>query len=135
VLVVTRFAVPVTDGEDFADRAEQALRAFAGCPGFVRGSLGRAADDATVWLLVTEWDGVGAYRRALSSYQVKLAATPLMALAEQVPGAFEVLREVAAGGEVTVRVADRAPDADHAAVGGTARRSTGTTGYDPGGPA
>lgn len=134
MLVVTRFMVPVGDADGFAAQAEQALRAFAGCPGYRHGRLGRAADDATVWLLVTEWDGAGAYRRALSHYQVKIAATPLMALAEQVPSAFEVLREVTAGGDVTVREADRAPGADHSVVGGRARRRA-ESGPEAGGPA
>jgi hypothetical protein len=41
--------------------------------------------------------GVGAYRRALSSYEVKLAATPVLALGRDEPSAFEVLVEVEDG--------------------------------------
>jgi hypothetical protein len=112
VLVVSRFAVADGDGDDFAERARVALAAFAERPGFRRGRLGRAVDDPAEWVLVTEWDGVGAYRRALSTYQVKVAATALLAQAREEAGAFEVL--VAAdgpGGELTATASDRAVDA------------------------
>ena len=118
MLVVTRFTVPAEEAAPFAARAEAALAVLATSAGYLRGSLGRAADDPTRWLLVSEWAGVGAYRRALSRYEVRVAATPLLAAAHDEPGAFEVVREVAAGGAVTVRPSDRAPDADRNAPGG-----------------
>jgi hypothetical protein len=108
VLVVTRFGVGEADAAAFAERAAAALGALADCPGYRRGTLGRAVDDPTGWILVTEWEGVGAYRRALSRYEVKVTATPLLAQAREEPGAFEVLREVSPGGAATVRASDRA---------------------------
>ncbi len=116
VLVVNRFVVPSDqpDGSDepdqgFLARAYAAIRAFAACPGFVRARLGRAADDPRQWCLVTEWRSVGAYRRALSAYQVKLDATPLLAEAEPEPGAYEVLA-ASDGGGITVTASDRASE-------------------------
>jgi quinol monooxygenase YgiN len=116
VLVVNRFVVPSDqpDGSDapdqgFLERACAAIRAFASCPGFVRARLGRAADDPRHWCLVTEWRSVGAYRRALSSYQVKLDATPLLAEAEPEPGAYEVLA-ACDGGEIIMTASDRASE-------------------------
>ena len=72
-----RFAVADGDvaGEGFAERARVALAAFAGRPGFRRGRVGRSVDEPAEWVLVTEWEGVGAYRRALSAYEVKVGAT------------------------------------------------------------
>jgi heme oxygenase (mycobilin-producing) len=113
VLVVTRFTVKPADSATFADQAAAALAALADCPGYRRGTLGQAADDPSGWVLVTEWDGVGAYRRALSRYDVKINATPLLAQAHDEPSAFEVLREVSPGGEAKTRASDRA------VVGGT----------------
>ena len=104
MLVVTRFAVPVGEEARFRDDAAAALRALAERPGWVSGRLARATDDATAWLLLTEWESVGAYRRALSGYDVKLHATPLLARAIAEPSAYEVLDD---GAE-----SDRAPDAD-----------------------
>lgn len=112
MLVVNRFVVPDqaagSDGHDrdFVARAHAAIRAFGDCQGFVRARLGRAADDPRHWCLVTEWRSVGAYRRALSSYQVKLYATPLLAEAEPEPGAYEVLA-ASDGGEIIVTASDR----------------------------
>jgi len=93
---------------EFTERAGIALRALADRPGFVRGSLGRAADDPAAWLLLTEWESVGAYRRALGSYQVKLLATPLLADALDQPSAFEQLLTIDDTGRQTAAGSDRA---------------------------
>ncbi len=91
MLVVTRFSVPESDGESFGESARGALAALAARPGYRGGRLGRAADDPTAWVLTTEWDGVGAYRRALSAYEVKVSATPLLSRGCDEPSAYELL--------------------------------------------
>jgi heme oxygenase (mycobilin-producing) len=118
VLVVSRFTVDPGGGPAFAALARDALAALSARPGFRRGSAGPATDDPAQWVLVTEWDGVGAYRRALSAYEVKLAATPLLARARDEPGAFESLVEADPTGIVAVSASDRAADADTAVPGG-----------------
>ncbi len=57
----------------------------------MRGTIGRNVDDPTLWVLVTTWANVGAYRRALSSYDVKLHAVPLLSRALDEPSAYEVV--------------------------------------------
>lgn len=105
MIVVTHFtARPV----DFGDRAEQALAVLAACPGYRRGSVGRSTDDAADWLMVSEWDGVGAYRRALGRYDVKVHATPVLAEAMDLPGAFEQLVEIGPDGDVRRHSSDLA---------------------------
>ena len=96
-------------GADLVEPARAALAALAARPGYLRGSVGRAADDPTEWLLVSEWENVGSYRRALGAYQVKLTWTPLMANARDVPSAFESLVEVAPDGSVTTYESFREP--------------------------
>ena len=98
--------------KQFQEQAEQALRLLAERPGFVRGSVGRATDDAGSWLLFTEWESVGAYRRGLGGYQVKLHATPLLSQAIDQPSAFEELLRIGPDGAETARASDRADDAD-----------------------
>lgn len=93
---------------DFADRARAALRVLAASPGFQRGRIGRSTDDASEWVVLTEWASVGAYRRALGGFEVKLHATPLLALAENQPSSFEELLEVDADGEIVERASDLA---------------------------
>lgn len=98
MLALTRCVVPEPDQPSFTDEARAALAALATRPGFVRGSLGRNADDPTLWVLATEWEAVGAYRRGLSAYDVKLALAPLMAFVVNEPGAYEVLSAQPAAG-------------------------------------
>lgn len=116
MIVVSRFSVPAGEGGRFAELAEAALAALAARPGFRRGSAGRSIDDPAEWVLVSEWDGVGAYRRALGTYEVKLAATPLLAQARDDAGAFEQLLTADADGIATA-ASDRAADADSAGPG------------------
>jgi quinol monooxygenase YgiN len=116
VLVVTRFDVPEQESATFLPRAQAALAAFAARPGYVRGRIGRAADDPTAWLLTTEWEGVGAYRRSLSSYDVKVDAAPLLSLGRDEPSAFEVLH-ADEGTATLTSTSRRAADAARANVG------------------
>lgn len=95
-------------GPDLVDPARAALVALAACPGYLRGSVGRSADDPDAWLLLTEWENVGSYRRALGGYQVKLTLTPLMAAAPDLPSAFETLLDVQPSGAASVHGSDRA---------------------------
>ncbi|GHD14764.1 antibiotic biosynthesis monooxygenase family protein [Nocardiopsis kunsanensis] len=93
MIVITRYSVPEADSEAFRTEAADAVAALSARPGFLRHRLGRAADDPELWTLVTEWEGVGPYRRALSSYEVKLAAVPLLSRAFDEPSAYELVDE------------------------------------------
>lgn len=89
MIVVNRFRVPEAEGEAFRADLQQAHQVLAHCPGYVSGGLGRNVDDPTLWVLVTTWEHVGAYRRALSSYDVKLYSVPTLARALDEPSAYE----------------------------------------------
>lgn len=91
MLVLTRYRVTVADARAFRDQAVAAVSVLAAQPGYLRGRVGRATDDPSLWVLVTEWDGVGAYRRALSAYDVRVTAVPLLSRALDETSAFEVL--------------------------------------------
>lgn len=107
MLVVFRFAID-GDATGFVGEAHEAMAALAERPGYLRGELARAYDDPAEWCLLTEWSSVGAYRRALGSYEVKTRATPLLARATPAASAFEVLATAAPGGPVTPVTSDRA---------------------------
>jgi hypothetical protein len=116
VLVVNRFQVAEQEGERFLADAGRAMLALAGCRGYRSGRVGRAVEDPLVWIIQTEWDGVGAYRRALSTYDVKVEAAPLLGLAMDEVSAYEVL--LADGlGSVGEGSSARAADADTAGPG------------------
>jgi len=91
VLVVTRFRVPLEEGEGFRAELAVAHDVLAARPGYVDGRAGRNVDDPTLWVLTTRWDNVGAYRRALASYDVKLHAVPVLSRALDEPSAYELV--------------------------------------------
>jgi hypothetical protein len=90
VLVVTRFRVP-TDPEAFRAELEHAHAVLAAQTGYVDGRIGRSVDDPELWVLQTVWKGPGAYRRALTAYDVKLHAWALLGQALDEPSAYEIV--------------------------------------------
>jgi hypothetical protein len=96
VIVVNRFRVPDTEATTFRGGLEGAREVLAAQRGYVRGRIGRNVDDPELWVLTTEWEGPGAYRRALSAYDVKLAAVPTLSRALDEPSAYEVVEPGAA---------------------------------------
>jgi quinol monooxygenase YgiN len=93
VLVVARLR-PGPDEETFRAGIKSAITALAARPGHIQTRLGRALDDEAVWVLVSEWDNVGSYRRALSSYDVRMASGVLMTAVVSEPSAFEVIDSI-----------------------------------------
>ncbi len=88
MFAVTRLRVPPADAAGLATAVDALLAALAARPGYRDGELGRCTDDPGLWALVTRWDGVGAYRRALSAAEVKLAGAPVWQHAVDEPGAY-----------------------------------------------
>ena len=89
--MVNRFRVSLEDGGAFRVELQDALDALAERPGHLGGTIGRNVDDPGLWVLTTRWEHVGAYRRALSAYDVKLRAVPLLSRALDEPSAYEVV--------------------------------------------
>jgi quinol monooxygenase YgiN len=88
VLVVNRFR---SQDEAFRVDLEAALAALAAQVGCEDGRVGRNVDDPGLWVMVTRWRDVGSYRRALSSYDVKVGAVPVLSRAIDEASAFEAL--------------------------------------------
>ncbi|MFW3169367.1 antibiotic biosynthesis monooxygenase [Geodermatophilus sp. CPCC 206100] len=88
MFAVTRLRVSERDAAALAADVAALLAALSARPGFRDGEVGRCADDPGLWALVTRWDGVGAYRRALSAAEVKIAGAPVWVHALDEPGAY-----------------------------------------------
>jgi heme-degrading monooxygenase HmoA len=88
VFVVTRMRVPETGRDEFVAAVADLIGALSARPGFRDAELGRAPDEPGLWALVTRWDGVGAYRRALSAAEVKITGAPVWLYAVDEPGAY-----------------------------------------------
>ena len=91
MLVINRFRVAEAEAERFRADLESAHALLAARPGYVDGMVGRNVDDPTLWVLQTRWRNVGSYRRALSSYDVKVHAVEVLAQAIDEPSAYEVV--------------------------------------------
>ena len=91
MLVVNRFRVPQDEAAAFREDLEAARAVLAQQKGYADGQLGRNVDDPTLWTMVTRWRDVGSYRRALSSYEVKMGAVRLLGRAVEEPSAYESL--------------------------------------------
>jgi hypothetical protein len=89
MLAIARFSIPLNEGRDFRSQLEMVKEVLAQAPGFVTARVGQNLDEPTLWVLTTEWENVGSYRRALSSTRAKLEAIPVLALAIDEPGAYE----------------------------------------------
>lgn len=108
MLVLNRFVVDDDQVEAFTGRAHAALTALAACPGYRSGRLTRALDEPSHWCLITRWESVGTYRRALGGFDVKINATPLLAESVDEPSAYETLASAEPGGQVVIAQSDRA---------------------------
>jgi quinol monooxygenase YgiN len=91
VIVVNRFRVDEAQAEQFRAEVQAAHEALAARPGYVGGQVGRNVDEPDLWLLTTTWENVGSYRRALSAYDVKVTAVPLLSRAVDEPSAYELV--------------------------------------------
>ncbi|CAB4371947.1 MAG: antibiotic biosynthesis monooxygenase [Actinobacteria bacterium] len=90
MLAVARFHVPLGEAAHFQTLLATALDAFSKCQGFSDGQFGQNLDEPTLWSLVTKWENVGSYRRALGNNDVKMNAIPTLARAIDEPGAYEM---------------------------------------------
>lgn len=91
MIVLNRFRVPVEGAASFRAELEAASEVLAGRPGCLEVEVGRNVDDVTLWVLRSAWRDVGSYRRALSSYEVKVQVVPLLSTALDEPSAYEVV--------------------------------------------
>lgn len=92
LIVISRFRVPQAQRPTFLIAADDALAALVEQDGCLAADLAQATDDPHLLLLRTEWAGIGAYRRALSSFDVKVRAVPLLSTCIDEPSAFESVR-------------------------------------------
>ncbi|GAB3364324.1 antibiotic biosynthesis monooxygenase family protein [Modestobacter lapidis] len=88
MFAVTRFRATEADVPGLLADATTLLGLLRQRPGFRDGQLGRSTDEPGLLALWTAWDGVGAYRRALSASEVKIAGAPVWLHAVDEPGAY-----------------------------------------------
>lgn len=88
MFAIARFRVAPGAAESFVGDLVAAQEALAACDGYISGRIGSNTDEPGLIAMVTEWRNIGSYRRALSNYQVKLVAVPILAQAIDEPGGY-----------------------------------------------
>jgi quinol monooxygenase YgiN len=88
MFAIARFQIPQDESETFHQELEVAHQTLALCEGYISGRVGRNTDEPGLLALITEWVNIGSYRRALSNYQVKISAVPILARAIDEPGGY-----------------------------------------------
>lgn len=89
MIAIARFEVSLAHSANFRTELEAARDALAECVGYIDGSIGQNLDEPSLWVLMTRWENVGSYRRALSAMRSKLEVIPVLARAIDEPGAYE----------------------------------------------
>ena len=89
MISVARFELPLSQADQFRAELEAVKVVLSQATGYIGGTVGQNLDEPTLWVLTTEWENVGSYRRALSSTRAKLEAIPVLARAIDEPGAYE----------------------------------------------
>ena len=88
MFAIARFRVDPQEESQFLADLNRAQVALAACDGYISGRIGKNTDEPGLLALITEWRNIGSYRRALSNYQVKMVAVPVLARAIDEPGGF-----------------------------------------------
>jgi hypothetical protein len=116
LLVVTRHLVAPGERARFVERARLALATLAEQAGYMSGCLAQSTDDADSFIIETRWPDVGTYRRALSAFDVKVNAVPLLSSAHDESSAFEIVVNRTTTGE-SVNSSGLAEDAGEVGLG------------------
>lgn len=88
MIAISRFSVPDHRADEFVVQADAAVTVLAKADGFLTADVARNLDEPTLWTITTRWKNVGSYRRALGSYDAKMAAVPLLSMAIDEPSAY-----------------------------------------------
>ena len=91
VLAALALSWPFNDRQSYWHGLLAALAVLGARPGFLAADLERNLDDPDLWALVTRWQNVGSYRRALQGYEAKVVVVPLLSEALDEPSAYEEL--------------------------------------------
>lgn len=91
MLAVNRLRDLGSPDEQVTAELSDLIDVLATQPGFRYARAGRCLDEPDVWILLSEWNSVGTYRRAMSSYAVKTSGYPVFIRILDEPGAYEVV--------------------------------------------
>lgn len=91
MLAVNRLRAFDSPDEQVSAELSVLIDVLATQPGFRNARAGHCLDEPDVWILLSEWESIGTYRRALSSHAVKTSGYPVFVRVVDEPGAYELL--------------------------------------------
>ena len=94
MIVLNRFRVPHEQRDGFLAQAHAALELLRTKPGLVSADLVQNLDEPDLWALVSHWDQVGSYRRALNGFESKTVLVPMLSLAIDEASAYDAPEHV-----------------------------------------
>lgn len=94
MIVINRFRVHPAERAGFENQAQAAVDLLRTKPGLQSVDLVQNLDDEQLWALVTRWENVGSYRRALGGFESKMTIVPLLSLSIDEPSAYDDSEEV-----------------------------------------
>jgi quinol monooxygenase YgiN len=78
IAVIAQLAVPASSKAQFEQGYERMVELCSQSPGFLSSELGQSTDSLEDFTLIHRWSGVGAYRKFLSRYEIKLEVIPFL---------------------------------------------------------
>ena len=78
IAVVAQLVVPAAARAQFEQGSERMMELCAQSPGFLSSELGQSTDSLEDYTVIHRWADVGAYRKFLSRYEVKLEVIPFL---------------------------------------------------------
>jgi quinol monooxygenase YgiN len=91
LIVISRFRVGADQVAEFAANSRHAIAVLAACNGFIEAFVGQSTDEPDLLTITSRWQHVGAYRRALSTFDVKVSVIPFLSLAIDESSAYEIV--------------------------------------------
>lgn len=89
MIVLNRFRVPEADRPGFLAQAAAAIDLLRTKLGAESVDLVQNLDEPDLWALVSHWDKVGSYRRALNGFESKMVIVPMLSLAIDEASAYD----------------------------------------------
>jgi len=116
MLVITKHRVAQAELREWLEVAKTAIAPLASRPGCESVQIGLATDESDLVVIVSRWESVGAYRKALSNFDVKAHSIPFLSTAVDESSAFEIVFE-SVDGTTSEHAPARAWDADIVGLG------------------
>ena len=119
-VVITRYRVQ--DFDAWLPTAREAFAPLVTQATCLGGDICASIDDPNLAVVITRWPSVGDYRRAMSSFDVKMYTVPMLSASIDEPTTFELLHHNGPEGAFDF-VSARASDADSVRLGEAAAPS------------